>query len=55
MRQLPGGSRPTPCIIVRSPEIMIPLVATSEELRRMRDLLEPVSDRIIEEAGIKVE
>jgi pyruvate,orthophosphate dikinase len=34
------------------PEIMIPLVATSEELRRMRDLLEPVSDRIIEDAKV---
>ena len=34
------------------PEVMIPLVATSEELRRMRDLLEPVSDKIIEDAGV---
>jgi pyruvate,orthophosphate dikinase len=34
------------------PEIMIPLVATSEELRRMRDELEPVAREVIEKAGV---
>ncbi|MDQ4096139.1 MAG: pyruvate, phosphate dikinase [Actinomycetota bacterium] len=34
------------------PEIMIPLVATAEELRQMRDELEPVAQGIIDEAGV---
>lgn len=37
------------------PEIMIPLVATAEEFRRMRDELEPVADRLIEKAGVELE
>jgi pyruvate,orthophosphate dikinase len=37
------------------PEIMIPLVATSEEFRRMRDELEPVVKEIIEKAGVELE
>jgi pyruvate, orthophosphate dikinase len=36
------------------PEIMIPLVATAEELRQMREELEPVSNAIIEKAGVKL-
>ena len=36
------------------PEIMIPLVATAEELRQMRDELEPVARRIIDKAGVKL-
>ena len=34
------------------PEIMIPLIATAEELRQMRDELEPVAKEIIEKAGV---
>jgi pyruvate,orthophosphate dikinase len=34
------------------PEIMIPLVATSEELHRMRDELAPVAREVIEKAGV---
>ena len=34
------------------PEIMIPLVATAEELRQMREELEPVARRIIDKAGV---
>ncbi|MGH2778241.1 MAG: putative PEP-binding protein, partial [Actinomycetota bacterium] len=34
------------------PEIMIPLIATAEELRQMRDELEPVATEIIEKAGV---
>ena len=34
------------------PEIMIPLVATAEELRQMRDELEPVSQAIVDKAGV---
>jgi pyruvate,orthophosphate dikinase len=34
------------------PEIMIPLVATAEELRQMREELEPVATRIIDKAGV---
>jgi pyruvate,orthophosphate dikinase len=34
------------------PEIMIPLVATAEELRQMREELEPVAQKIIEKAGV---
>ena len=34
------------------PEIMIPLVATAEELQQMRDELEPISKAIIEKAGV---
>ncbi len=37
------------------PEIMIPLVATAEEFSRMRDDLEPVSDAIIEKAGVDLD
>ena len=34
------------------PEIMIPLVATAEELRQMREELEPVATEIIDKAGV---
>ncbi|MDP9232967.1 MAG: pyruvate, phosphate dikinase, partial [Actinomycetota bacterium] len=34
------------------PEIMIPLVATAEELRQMREELEPVAQRILEKAKV---
>ncbi|MDQ4143384.1 MAG: PEP-utilizing enzyme, partial [Actinomycetota bacterium] len=34
------------------PEIMIPLVATAEELRQMREELEPVANEIISESGV---
>ncbi|MEA2432729.1 MAG: pyruvate, orthophosphate dikinase [Actinomycetota bacterium] len=34
------------------PEIMIPLVATAEELRQMREELEPVAKRIIDDAKV---
>jgi len=34
------------------PEIMIPLVATAEELSQMREELEPISQQIIEKAGV---
>jgi pyruvate, orthophosphate dikinase len=34
------------------PEIMIPLVATAEELRQMREELEPIAKAIIEKAGV---
>jgi pyruvate, orthophosphate dikinase len=34
------------------PEIMIPLVATAEELRQMREELEPVARKIIDKAGV---
>ena len=37
------------------PEIMIPLVATAEELRQMREELEPVARGIIEKAGVDLE
>ncbi|MGH2752222.1 MAG: pyruvate, phosphate dikinase [Actinomycetota bacterium] len=36
------------------PEIMIPLVATAEELHQMRDELEPISKEIIENAGVEL-
>jgi pyruvate,orthophosphate dikinase len=36
------------------PEIMIPLVATAEELRQMRDELEPVTADAAERAGIEL-
>ncbi len=36
------------------PEIMIPLVATAEELRQMREELEPVATRIMKKAGVKL-
>jgi pyruvate,orthophosphate dikinase len=34
------------------PEIMVPLTATAEEMRQMREELEPVAERIIEKAGV---
>ena len=34
------------------PEIMIPLVATAEELRQTREELQPVAERILDEAGV---
>ena len=34
------------------PEIMIPLVSTAEELRQMREELEPVARKIIDKAGV---
>ena len=34
------------------PEIMIPLVATAEELQQMREELEPVVERILRDAGV---
>ncbi|MDQ4124828.1 MAG: PEP-utilizing enzyme, partial [Actinomycetota bacterium] len=34
------------------PEIMIPLVATAEELRQMREELEPVARQVIDKAGV---
>ncbi|MPZ90838.1 MAG: pyruvate, phosphate dikinase [Actinobacteria bacterium] len=34
------------------PEIMIPLVATAEELQQMREELEPIAKDIIEKAGV---
>ena len=37
------------------PEIMIPLVATAEELHRMRDLLEPIATEVIEKAGVDLD
>ena len=37
------------------PEIMIPLVATAEELRQMREELEPIVLAIIEKAGVELE
>ena len=37
------------------PEIMIPLVATGEEFRRMRDELEPVAHAIIEKSDVELE
>ncbi|MEA2507390.1 MAG: pyruvate, orthophosphate dikinase [Actinomycetota bacterium] len=36
------------------PEIMIPLVATSEELRQMREELEPVARQILDKAKIEI-
>ncbi|MDQ3981339.1 MAG: pyruvate, phosphate dikinase, partial [Actinomycetota bacterium] len=36
------------------PEIMIPLVATAEELRQMREELEPVARRVVEKAGVEL-
>jgi pyruvate, orthophosphate dikinase len=36
-------------------EIMIPLVATREELRQMREELEPVADDILDREGIELE
>ncbi|HWL65374.1 MAG TPA: pyruvate, phosphate dikinase [Actinomycetota bacterium] len=36
------------------PEIMIPLVATAEELRQMREELEPMVKKMIGEAGIEL-
>ena len=36
------------------PEIMIPLVATAEELRQMREELEPVAKQTIEKAGVNL-
>jgi pyruvate,orthophosphate dikinase len=37
------------------PEIMIPLVATAEELHQMREELEPVSQEIIDKTGVELE
>ncbi|MDQ3985885.1 MAG: pyruvate, phosphate dikinase [Actinomycetota bacterium] len=37
------------------PEIMIPLVATAEELHRMRYLLEPVAQEVIEKAKVELD
>jgi pyruvate, orthophosphate dikinase len=37
------------------PEIMIPLVATAEELTRMRSILEPVAKDVVSEAGIQLD
>jgi pyruvate, orthophosphate dikinase len=37
------------------PEIMIPLVATAEELGRMRSILEPVAKKLVADAGIDLE
>ena len=37
------------------PEIMIPLVATAEELKQMRDELEPVARDIVQEAGVDLD
>ncbi|HEV2756359.1 MAG TPA: pyruvate, phosphate dikinase [Actinomycetota bacterium] len=34
------------------PEIMIPLVATAEELRQMREELEPVARAVVDKAGV---
>ncbi|MDQ3751745.1 MAG: pyruvate, phosphate dikinase [Actinomycetota bacterium] len=34
------------------PEIMIPLAATAEELRQMREELDPVAEEVIEAAGV---
>jgi pyruvate,orthophosphate dikinase len=34
------------------PEIMIPLVATAEELRQMREELEPVAKQVIDKSGV---
>jgi pyruvate,orthophosphate dikinase len=34
------------------PEIMIPLVATAEELRQMREALEPIVQEILSDAGV---
>ena len=34
------------------PEIMIPLVATAEELQQMREELEPMVEKILEDAGV---
>ncbi len=36
------------------PEIMIPLVATAEELKQMRDELEPVAREVMKEAGVEL-
>ena len=36
------------------PEIMIPLVATAEELQQMREELEPVAWQIVEKAGVEL-
>jgi pyruvate,orthophosphate dikinase len=36
------------------PEIMIPLVATAEELQQMREELEPVVDEIVDKAGVEI-
>jgi pyruvate, orthophosphate dikinase len=37
------------------PEIMIPLVSTAEELRQMREELEPVARTIVERAGVDLD
>ncbi|CAN5656813.1 pyruvate, phosphate dikinase [soil metagenome] len=37
------------------PEIMIPLVAAAEELRQMREELEPVVRRVLDDAGVDLE
>jgi pyruvate,orthophosphate dikinase len=37
------------------PEIMIPLVATAEELRQMRDELEPVVEEVVSDANVGLE
>ncbi|MSQ41799.1 MAG: pyruvate, phosphate dikinase [Dehalococcoidia bacterium] len=36
------------------PEIMVPLVATEEELRRVRELVAGVAERVIEQTGTRV-
>jgi pyruvate,orthophosphate dikinase len=36
------------------PEIMIPLVATAEELRQMREELEPVAREVVESSGVEL-
>lgn len=37
------------------PEVMIPLVGTQEEMKRMRNLVEDTAKKIIDQAGVKVE
>ncbi|HVM34444.1 MAG TPA: pyruvate, phosphate dikinase [Actinomycetota bacterium] len=37
------------------PEIMIPLVSTAEELRQMREELEPVARAIVQKAGVELD
>src|SRR6266516_3915591 len=37
------------------PEIMIPLVATREELRQMREELEPVASEVLDKEGVELE
>jgi pyruvate,orthophosphate dikinase len=37
------------------PEIMIPLIATAEELSRMRGILEPVAKEVVADAGVDLD